>query len=177
MGAAKSRMKKVAPVSVTEENVCSRGIHRDESRLFGPSNSKTSARRVSIMRAQANCNSEGKDSEFSADDPAMEVDRILADISLNRTSYKMPMFGDKSLGLYYAKGQDSNGATSDKNEINTVNKPTSIQEKVRPQDLLICANKETTATTSIGGGSSMALPIMYDASEEDLMNTIEREFG
>ncbi len=27
------------------------------------------------------------------------------------------------------------------------------------------------------GSSSVALPIMYDASEEDLMNTIEREFG
>ncbi|KAK2878413.1 hypothetical protein Q8A67_019204 [Cirrhinus molitorella] len=109
---------------------------------------------------------------------AVEVDRILADISLNRTSYKMPMFGAKSLGLYYAKGQDSNGGTRDKNEINTVNKPTSIHEKVRPsQDLLSCANKETTATTSIGGGSSVAFPIMYDASEEDLMNTIEREFG
>ncbi|KAL1258298.1 hypothetical protein QQF64_011542 [Cirrhinus molitorella] len=171
-------MKKVAPVSVTGENVCSSGIHRDESQLFDPSNTKTSDRHVSIRKAQADCNSEGRDSEFSADDLAVEVDRILADISLNRTSYKMPMFGAKSLGLYYAKGQDSNGGTRDKNEINTVNKPTSIHEKVRPsQDLLSCANKETTATTSIGGGSSVAFPIMYDASEEDLMNTIEREFG
>lgn len=31
--------------------------------------------------------------------------------------------------------------------------------------------------SGIGSGSSVALPIMYDASEEDLMNTIEREFG
>ncbi|KAF4102353.1 hypothetical protein G5714_017153 [Onychostoma macrolepis] len=187
MGISKSRMKKVAPV--TEETVCSSGIHRDESHLFGPSNTKASYLRVSISRrAQADCNSEGQDSEFSV---AEEVDRILAecdntDISLNRASYKMPMFGSKSLGLYYyAKGQDCNnvysGSTRDKNEINTANIPTSIHEKVRPpQDLLNCANIESTATASgsgIGSGSSVALPIMYDASEEDLMNTIEREFG
>lgn len=137
MGVSKSRMKKVAPVSVTEETVCSSGIHRDESQLFGPSNTKASYLRVSIRRrAQADCNSEGQDSEFLAE----EVDRILAecdntDISLNKTSYKMPMFGSKSLGLYYyAKGQDCNsvysGSTRDKNEINTVNIPTSIHEKV-----------------------------------------------
>lgn len=123
-------MKKVAPVSVSEETVCSSGIHRDESRLFGPSNTKASHLRVSIRRAQADC--EGQDSE--------EVDRILAqcdntDTSLNRTSYKMSMFGSKSLGLYYyAKGQDCNnaysGSTRDKNEINTVNTPNSIHEKV-----------------------------------------------
>ncbi|KTG35156.1 hypothetical protein cypCar_00006675 [Cyprinus carpio] len=189
MGTAKSRMKKVAPV--TEENVCSGGIHRDESQLFGPSETKPADRRLTIRRrAQPDCNSEGQDSEFSADDLAVEVDRILAecvstDISLNRTSYKMPMFGSNSLGLYYAKAQDSysfySGSTRDKNEINTVNKPISIHKKVRPsQDLLNCANIENTATASgsgIGGGSSVALPITYDASEEDLMNTIEREFG
>ncbi len=135
MGISKSRMKKVTPMSVTEETVCSSGIHRDESPLFGPSNTKASYLRVSIRRrAQADC--EGQDSEFLAE----EVDRILAqcdntDTSLNRTSYKMSMFGSKSLGLYcYAKGQDCSnaysGSTSDKNEVNTVNTPTSIHEKV-----------------------------------------------
>lgn len=129
-------MKKVAPASVTEETVCSSDIHRDESQLFGPSNTKASYLRVSIRRAQADCDSEGQDSEVLAE----EVDRILAecdntDISLNRTSYKMSMFGSKSLGLYYyAKGQDCNsaysGSTRDKNEINTVNILTSIHEKV-----------------------------------------------
>lgn len=183
MGISKSRMKKVTPMSVTEETVCSSGIHRDESPLFGPSNTKASYLRVSIRRrAQADC--EGQDSEFLAE----EVDRILAqcdntDTSLNRTSYKMSMFGSKSLGLYYyAKGQDCSnaysGSTRDKNEVNTVNTPTSIHEKARPpQDLL---NIESTATASgsgIGSGSSVALPIVYDASEEDLMNTIEKEFG
>uniref|UniRef100_A0A9J7YUT2 Si:ch211-139d20.3 n=1 Tax=Cyprinus carpio carpio TaxID=630221 RepID=A0A9J7YUT2_CYPCA len=189
MGISKSRMKKVAPVSVTEETVCSSGVHRDESQLFGPSNTRASDLRVSFRRrAQADCNSEGQDSEFSADDLAEKVDRILAecDLTLSRTSYKMPMFGSKSLGLYYyAKGQDCNSvyssSTRDNNEMNTVNISTSIHEKVRPpQDLLNCASIESTATASvsgIGSGSSVALPIMYDASEEDLMNTIEREFG
>lgn len=140
-------MKKVAPVSVTEENVCSSGSHRDGSQLFGPSNTQTSDRRVSIRRrAQGDCNSDGQDSEFSADDPAVEVDRILAecvnnDITLNKTSYMMPIFGAKSSGLYYSKIQDSNnvysgnkhgyvtkGEFKDKNK---VNKPTSnIHEKV-----------------------------------------------
>lgn len=117
---------------MTEKNVCSSGIHRDESQLFGPSNTKTSDRRVSVRRAQADCNSEGQDSEFSVDDLAVEVDRILAvcdntNASLNRTSYKMP----KPVGLQYAKGQDSDnvtlysGGTRDKNEMNTF-----IHEKV-----------------------------------------------
>lgn len=147
MGTAKSRMKKVAPVSVTEENVCCSGSHRDGSQLFCPSNTQTSDRRVSIRRrAQGDCNSDGQDSEFSADDLAVEVDRILAecdsnDITLNRTSYMMPISGAKSSGLYYAKIQDSSnvysgnkhgyvtrGEFKDKNK---VNKPTSdIHEKV-----------------------------------------------
>lgn len=113
MGTAKSRMKKVAPVSVTEENVCSSGSRRDGSRLFGPSNTQTSDRRVSIRRrAQRDCNSDGQDSEFSADDLALEVDRILAecdnnDITLNRTSYMVPIFGAKSSGLYYSRDRNS----------------------------------------------------------------------
>ncbi|ROL51880.1 hypothetical protein DPX16_19399 [Anabarilius grahami] len=187
MGTAKSRMKKVAPVSVTEENVCSSGGRRDGSQLFGPSNTQTPDRRVSVRRrAQGDCNSDGQDSELSADDLAVEVDRILAecdnnDITLNRTSYMMPIFGAKSSGLYYAK--DSNNVYSGNKHgyVTRGHKPTSnIHEKVRPlEDRLSCANIESTATASgygIVGGSSLALPIMYDASEEDLMNTIEREF-
>lgn len=186
MGAAKSRMKKVAPA--TEENVCSSGIHRDERQLCGPSETKSSARRLTVRRrAQADWSSEGQDSELSADGLAEEVDRILAEcvstdiISLNRTSYEIPLFGSNSLGLYYAKGQYSDnvysGSARDKNVIKTVNKPISIDEKVRPPQS--CANTENTATASGSGigGSPVTLPIMYDVSEEDLMNTIEREFG
>ncbi|KAK7142153.1 hypothetical protein R3I94_011750 [Phoxinus phoxinus] len=194
-------MKKVAPMSVTEESVCSSGRHRNASQLFGPSNNKTSDRRLSVRRrAQGDCNSDGQDSEFSAEDLAVEVDRILdecdtTDITI-RTSDNMPIFGSKSSGLHYAKRQDSNnvysgnahdesqfvyvtsGEFNDKNKVNSVNKPTSnIHEKIMPlKDLLSCTKIESTATAS-SYGSSLALPIMYDASEEDLMNTIENEFS
>lgn len=155
MGTTKSRMKKVAPMSVTEENVCCSGSQWDASQLFGPSDNKTSDRRLSVRRrAQGDCNSDGQDSEFSAEDLAVEVDRILdecdtTDITL-RTSYNMPIFGSKSSGLYSDKRQDSNnvysgnthdesqfgvyvtiGEFKDKNKVNSVNKPTSnIHEKV-----------------------------------------------
>ncbi|XP_067310660.1 uncharacterized protein [Pseudorasbora parva] len=201
MGTAKSRMKKVAPVSVTAEN-----SPRSASQLFGPSNTRTSDPRVSIKRrAQGYCNSDGQESEFSAEGLAVEVDRILdecdnADIT-RRTSYRMPIFASKSSGLYYSKKQDSSNVYSgnkhgesqygvyvtgdefiDKNKVNSVNKPTlNIHEKVRPpEEHLSCANIESTATASgyrIGGGSSLAFPIVYDASEEDLMKTIESEFS
>lgn len=154
MGTTKSKMKKVAPMSVTEENVCSSsGSQRDASQLFGPSNNKTSDRRLSVRRrAMGDCNSDGQDSEFSAEDLLVEADRILdecdtTDITL-RTSYNMPIFGSKSSGLYSDKRQDSNnvyslngeskfgvyvtiGEFKDKNKVTSVNKPTSnIHEKV-----------------------------------------------
>lgn len=109
MGTAKSRMKKVAPMSVTEENVCNSGSHLFASQLFGPSNNTTSDRRLSVRRR-------AQDLEFLAEDLAVEVDRILdecdtTDITL-RTSYNMPIFGSKSPGLYSAKRQDSNNVYS-----------------------------------------------------------------
>ncbi|CAM4644886.1 unnamed protein product [Leuciscus chuanchicus] len=175
MGTTKSRMKKVAPMSVTEENVCSSGSQRDHaSQLFGPSDNKTSDRRLSFRRrAMGDCNSDGQDSEFSAEDLAVEVDRILdecdtTDITL-RTSYNMPIFGSMSSGVYSDKRQDGNnvysgsthdeshfgvyvtiGEFQDKNKVNSVNKPTSnIHEKIMPpKDLLGCTKIERTATAS-----------------------------
>lgn len=184
MGTVKSRMKKVAPVTDKErENASISDSQRDGSRLFGPSNSQTSERLLSVRRkVQPDCNSEGQDSEFSAEDLGDEMDRILAecDLTLNRTSHKMP----KTPGLYSAKRQVDDQVhrrTHEKNEVNLVNKPTSnVHEKVRPPKEMSCANPESIATAQgygMGGGSFLSFPIIYDASEEDLMNTIERDFS
>lgn len=186
MGTVKSRMKKVAPVTDKErEDPSISESQWDGSRLFGPSNRQTSERRFSVRRrVQSDCNSEGQDSEFSAEDLGDEMDRILAecDLTLNRTSHKMP----KTTGLYNAKIQVddqvySGRRTHEKNKVNPVNKPTSnVHEKVRPPKEMSCANPESPATAQgygIDGGSFLSFPIIYDASEEDLMNTIERDFS
>ncbi|XP_077096067.1 uncharacterized protein LOC143747281 [Siphateles boraxobius] len=132
-------------MSVTEENVCSSGSHRNASQLFGPSNNK----RLSVRRrAQGDSNSDGQDSEFSAEDHAVELDKILDECDTpditRRTSYKMLIFGSELSGLYSAKRQDSNNVFKDKNKVNSVNKPTSnIHEKIMPpKDLLSCTNIE-----------------------------------
>ncbi|KAI7804889.1 hypothetical protein IRJ41_022076 [Triplophysa rosa] len=198
MGIARSRMKKVAPVSVTEETVCSGGSDID-GHLLGPSNTSL-VRIVSIReRDRTDCNSEGQESEVSAEDDTLaEVDRILAEcenIDNSRTSHKMPTLGSKSSGICYAKRHDASndiyrdskhelqhGTCVKNDEVNTINKPTSnIQEQISPsKDLLCSTNTESTATAlchGTGGISSLSLPITYDPSEEDLMDTIEREFG
>lgn len=145
---ARSRMKKVAPVSVTQETGCS-----DESDRDGHlSSSDTSVVRIVSIRKRdrTDCNSEGQESEVSAEDDTLaEVDRILAEcehIDNNVTSHKMPTLGSKSPELFYAKRHASNDLYRDskhdelqhavcvKNDDvnNTMNKLTSnIQEQVK----------------------------------------------
>lgn len=189
-------MKKVAPVPVTEETVCSGDRDMDE-RLLGPSNTNL-IRIVSIRKRDVtDCNSEGQESE-AEDDTLAEVDRILAeceniDKRLNsRTSQKMPTLGSKSSGLCYAKRHASNdiyrgskhdelqhGVCENNDEVNTMNIPTSnTQEQISPPKHLLCStNTESTATVLCHGTGGISTLVTYDASEEDLMDTIEREFG
>lgn len=143
MGIARSRMKKVAPVSVTEE-VCSGGSDIDGHLLVS---SNTSLVRIGSIRKRhrTDCDSEGQESEVSAEDDTLaEVDRIIAESDNSRTSHKMPTLGSKSSGLCNAKRHDASndiyrdskhdlqqGACVKNDEVNTINKPISnIQEQV-----------------------------------------------
>lgn len=136
MGLARSKMKKVAPVSVTEEPVCSGGTDRDEH---------LSTSNTSLIRNRTDCNSEGQESEVSAEDDTLaEVERILAEgenIEERPNIQKMPTLVSKSSGLCYAKHasliyrgskhDEVQHGVCEKNELNTTNMPTSnTQEQV-----------------------------------------------
>ncbi|XP_073668557.1 uncharacterized protein [Paramisgurnus dabryanus] len=93
----------------------------------------------------------------------------------------MPTIGSsKSPVLCNAKGHAINkmySASKPLFEVNTNNPTSNIQEKTIPLKNMMCStNSERTASCFEIGVSSLGQAITYDASEEDLMNAIEREF-
>ncbi|KAG7328156.1 hypothetical protein KOW79_008100 [Hemibagrus wyckioides] len=185
MGISGSRKKKVTPASVAEGDTRAQTLKCQTSRV-----------RVSRGNTQRNRISNKKVAEFSADHSSLaeEVDRILETCENTRNTekrsfQKSPLYlCEKYTFCYNHRDQRDTIHTSDIIVPSDLLKPGRLEDK---KDQLNKTQKQTVVTApradplctktphvpGICEDISLALPVSYDASEEDLMTAIEREFG
>ncbi|KAM3595136.1 uncharacterized protein V6R79_018753 [Siganus canaliculatus] len=157
-------------------------------------------------RAQPGCHSEGQDSDLSREDDDIdtELDTVVADyndrVSAKKTVPKKTVIRSKTYGLCHGGQEDEEDFSSEEPRGGgVVNK--------RSNDAFIHVQKQKPASNVQGNlssqgfvtrgtlleavptpekqsklhschNSSLAMPvILYDGSEEELMDTIEREFS
>ncbi|KAL7873429.1 hypothetical protein AOLI_G00125000 [Acnodon oligacanthus] len=187
MGSAASRAKRVAPALGTEN---SRNV--DGSRLFSSHKAPAShPRRSQHDRRQS------RESDILSDEEKLEEEvRILGacegtDGRLKKRFFQKGLFSSETCGLCYGK-RGQNGSETFHNRGNTRPTPcegvrrdyrSSERHDIRPKPAIadpVRADLLCTKAALLPGlcdHPSLAVPVFYDASEEDLMNMIEREFG
>ncbi|KAL7861853.1 hypothetical protein SRHO_G00132940 [Serrasalmus rhombeus] len=188
MGSAASRAKRVAPALVTEN---SRNV--DGSRLFSSHKAPASdPRRSQQDRRQS------RESDILSDEEKLEeeVERILGacestDGGLKKRLFQKGLFSSETCGLCYGKrGQNGSETIHNRGNIRLSQGEgvrgdyrSSERHDIRPKPAIadpVRADLLCTKAALIPGlcdHPSLAMPVFYDASEEDLMNMIEREFG
>ncbi|KAB5562443.1 hypothetical protein PHYPO_G00017820 [Pangasianodon hypophthalmus] len=189
MGISGSRGKKVAPASMTEGDPSAQILECQTSSVSVPQKNiqkdRLSNRRVA---------------QFSADDRNLgeEVDRILKACEntedTKRGFWESPLYVCENYAFCYNQRDQRHtdaesthtadillsdlltpGGFEDRKDICTFSKLNKPQKQTA-----VTADPVCTKTTHIPGicdDISLALPVSYDASEEDLMSAIEREFG
>ncbi|XP_068195400.1 uncharacterized protein [Antennarius striatus] len=198
MGSGTSRGKRVAPACVSEVSVTQTTTPKENKRPFKPLHA--------ILRngAQSDCHSEGHDSDFSREDDDMdgELDTVLADYEEpgRKNQLKKAAIRSKTYGLCHFSQKDdedlnsgetrgsscgsrlankrSNGAF--KNTAASSGQLSSSSQGFLTRVALLEAGPTTQKQQTFGKShsSSVATPvILYDGSEEELMDTIEREFS
>ncbi|KAI9528829.1 hypothetical protein NQZ68_017428 [Dissostichus eleginoides] len=206
MGSGTSRGKKVAPACVSElkgtTSTSGETSPKQESRPFKPLKIQSILRNAR-NRAQPECHSEGHDSDFSReeDDIDGEMDTVIADYeerektSVKKTPPKKIVIRSKTYGLCPFSQEDekdfsseeprgSHGGSGDVNKRSSdaSTQPACPSQHSSSQGFLtrgaLLEAVPTSEKQSTFGSSSLTMPaIMYDGSEEELMNTIEKEFN
>ncbi|XP_010795879.1 uncharacterized protein isoform X1 [Notothenia coriiceps] len=206
MGSGTSRGKKVAPACVGEvkgtKSTSGETSPKQESRPFKPLKIQSILRNAR-NRAQPECHSEGHDSDFSReeDDIDGEMDTVIAGYeerektSVKKTPPKKIVIRSKTYGLCPFSQEDeedfsseeprgSHGGSGDVNKRSSdaSTQPACPSQHSSSQGFLtrgaLLEAVPTSEKQSTFGSSSLTMPaIMYDGSEEELMNTIEKEFN
>lgn len=118
MGSGSSRGKKVAPACVTEVNVTKTGANvastKQDRSPFKPLRNHSVWRKVPA-RAQPDCHSQGRDSDFSGEDLSidgelerdLEVSEDIEKASVKRTCPKKSFIRSKTYGLCHFGQEDA----------------------------------------------------------------------
>ncbi|XP_068608421.1 uncharacterized protein [Brachionichthys hirsutus] len=204
MGSGPSRGKRVAPACVGEVSVTKTAAPKeDNSRPFKPLKIHAILRSAR-NRAQPDCHSEGHDSDFSREDDDVdgELDAVLGDYGERgrKNRPKTPVARSKTYGLCHFSQEDDEEPSPEETRVSNcgsrdVNKssdgafkhtaasprqpgvPSSFQG-FQTRGALLEAGPTTEKQQTFGKSSSVAAPvILYDGPEEELMDTIEREFS
>ncbi|KAG9268138.1 hypothetical protein AMEX_G17079 [Astyanax mexicanus] len=131
--------------------------------------------------------------EVEAEEVEEEVEKILeaceiSDSGLSRRLFQKAFFTSKTCGLCYGKVDNTTNTTSrgnirlDHSEAESRNHHSSEDMDENWHKAVGGGRADPVNTKAAGApgrceNPSLALPVFYDASEEDLMNIIEREFG
>ncbi|XP_029900737.1 uncharacterized protein LOC115354482 [Myripristis murdjan] len=213
MGSGTSRGKKVAPACVGAVSVTNREPTKQAGHSIKPLKFRAILR-SSRNGAQADCHSEGHDSELSAeeDDTDAGLDHVLADYEdqgrapKRKNPPKKSFLRSRTYGLCNFSrvhtdddftpapdtAEEPRGSHGGPGHVNKRSNAVFIHfKKLTPP----CPNQHSGSLTrascvepapgpakqtSLGSchSSSLAMPvILYDGSEEELMDTIEREFS
>ncbi|TKS86737.1 hypothetical protein D9C73_020856 [Collichthys lucidus] len=194
----------VSEVNVTKTTVST--SPKQDSRPFKPLKIHTILRNAR-NRAQPDCHSEGHDSDFSREDDDIdgELDTVLADYedrgraSVKKNPPKKTVIRSKTYGLCHFSREDeedseeprgsNGGARVVNNDAFThLKKHTPVcpsQHSASSQGFLTrgalldaVPTSEKQSTCGSCHSSSLTMPvILYDGSEEELMDTIERDFS
>nr|XP_046269416.1 uncharacterized protein LOC124072233 [Scatophagus argus] len=206
MGSGTSRGKKVAPACVSEVNMTNTAAGttaKRDNRPFKPIKIHAILRNAR-NRAHPDCHSEGHDSDFSREDDDIdgELDTVLADYeerggaAVKKNPPKKTVIRSKTYGLCHFSQEDDEESSSE--EPRGPDGGSRVVNK-RSNDAFTHFKKHTPAPPSQHSGfltrgallevvptpekqtchtSSLTMPvILYDGSEEELMDTIEREFS
>nr|XP_033499561.1 uncharacterized protein LOC117267648 isoform X2 [Epinephelus lanceolatus] len=198
MGSGTSRGKKVAPACVSEVNVtktATGGVTspKQDNRPFKPLKIHAILRNAR-NRAHPDCHSEGHDSDFSREDDDIdaELDTVLADyeergsVSVKKSPPKKTVIRSKTYGLCHFSQEDEEDLSSARRS--RAEEPRgshggskdSSSQGFLTRGALLEAVPTTEKQSTFGSchSSSLTMPvILYDGSEEELMDTIEREFS
>ncbi|XP_020482093.1 uncharacterized protein [Labrus bergylta] len=200
MGSGTSRGKRVAPACVSEVNVAKAAgaSPKQDSRAFKPLKIHGILRNAR-NRAQPDSHSEGHDSDFSRedDDVDAELDTVLADdderdrASVKRDLPKKAAMRSKTYGLCHFRQDDEEEDLSPKDVNKRSNDAVTHFRKNTPAsacqqhgfltgDTLLDSVPTSGQQPTFGTCHSSSHPmpvILYDGSEEELMDTIVREFS
>ncbi|XP_076013918.1 uncharacterized protein LOC143006380 [Genypterus blacodes] len=205
MGSGTSRGKKVAPACVSEVSLSKAAASSSSSssrvasskrdnRAFKPLHIHAILRNAR-NRAQPDCHSEGHDSELSAEDEDMDrgLDTVLTDYeerersNESKTHPKRFFVRSKTYGLCHLRRGDAEEPRGDVNKMsdaafNHLDKHTppctSQHSAFGPSCVQAVPTSDKQSSFDGCNSSSLTTPvILYDGSEEELMDTIEREFS
>ncbi|XP_037603100.1 uncharacterized protein LOC119474870 [Sebastes umbrosus] len=207
MGSGTSRGKRVAPACVSEVNVTkTTASPKQDSRPFKPLKIHAAILRNARNRAQpADCHSEGHDSDFSREDDDIiidgDMDTVLQEYeergraSVKKDPPKKTVIRSKTYGLCHFSQEDDEDCSSEEprgshggsrdvnkrsNDAFTKHTPDSQHSGFLTGGALLEADPTSEKQSTFGSchSSSLTMPvILYDGSEEELMDTIEKEFS